>query len=194
MLPLMVYWRRILLVALRRQWRACLCLYGLMALCALPAHASEATLRVAFVYNFLKFIEWPADKAADELTICALLVDEPVRQALAKLDNKTQQQRPVRVLYLNEAAQVEPHLASCELLYMPLSGADMPLPAQLPPGVVLIADEASFDDSRISIILQRTADNRIEFLINSATLKQTGVTVSSQLLKLAKNYQGGNNP
>lgn len=157
---------------------------------AASAHASEAGLRVAFVYNFLKFIEWPEYQEA-EFRLCALGADALTRQSLDKLDNKPLQQRLINVVYFDTQEAIDQSIGSCPLLYIPRSGAGFLLPQPFPSGVLLVADEASANDLNVSISLQRTADNRIEFVMNEPALQHAGVKVSSQLLKLAKSRQGG---
>jgi hypothetical protein len=163
---------------------------GVWVLLATPffvasAHASEASLRVAFVYNFLKFIEWP-QRDEQPISLCALGAEGITRQALAQLEKKSQQHRRIRVVYLDKAGDLQQHLTSCQMIYRPDTGARFPIPAQLPPGVLLVADEPDPGDKRVAIALVRTLDNRIEFIINEIAIGQSGVKVSSQLLKLAK--------
>lgn len=149
------------------------------------ANASEPGLRVAFVYNFLKFIEWPQHKG-QPISLCALGAEGITRQALAQLEKKTQQQRQIRVVYLDKSVDLDNYLTSCQMIYRPNSGERFLLPEQLPPGVLLVADEPDPRDGRVAIALIRTADNRIEFVINEQAIDWAGVKVSSQLLKLAK--------
>lgn len=166
---------------------------GLMLLLqslAVSAQASEAGLRVAFVYNFLKFIEWP-ERPGSELYLCALGAIDVTRQSLTQIDNKTHQKATIKVLFLDQASEVEPQLGRCHLVYVPTSGADFPLPATLPNGVLLVMDEPEREDARVAISLNRTQEDRIEFQINDTAIKRAGVKVSSQLLKLAKKQPGG---
>lgn len=154
------------------------------------AQASEAGLRVAFVYNFLKFIEWP-ELQGDHFSLCALGARDITRQSLAQLDKKPYQQKSIRVIYIDKVTDIQATINSCQLLYVPTSGADMPLPQPFPAGVLLVVDEADTADARVGIALVRTADNRIEFVMNEQAIQQAGVKVSSQLLKLAKKRQTG---
>ncbi len=162
---------------------------------AASAQASEAGLRVAFVYNFIKFIEWPA-LPDSELSLCVLGAEDETRSALAPIDKKVQQNRSIHVIYMDHISQTnEPDLAQafshCELLYVTEVGAAMPLPQILQPGMLLVVDEASPTDERVGIALMRTIDNRIEFQINESAINHAGVKISSQLLRLAKKRQGG---
>lgn len=158
---------------------------------AASAQASEAGLRVAFVYNFLKFIEWPASGSVS-FKLCALNAQDVTRQSLAQLDNKQYQQRRIQVEYLDSSTELSQQLNTCQLLYVPNTGADLQLPQLFPAGVLLVVDEADPNDARVGISLQRTADNRIEFVMNEAAIQHAGVKVSSQLLKLAKKRKEGN--
>jgi hypothetical protein len=156
------------------------------------AQASEAGLRVAFVYNFLKFIEWP-ELQGEQFSLCALAAQGVTRQSLTQLDNKPYEHMRIRVVYIDAVTDIASALSSCQLVYVPTTGADMPLPQFFPAGVLLVVDEADPNDGRVGISLQRTADNRIEFVMNEQAIRHAGVKVSSQLLKLAKNRQGGGN-
>lgn len=158
-----------------------LCMHCLVA----SAQASEAGLRVAFVYNFLKFIEWPAS-GNQHFRLCALNAQDVTRQSLAQLDDKQYQKRRIQVVHIDSSSDVSQQLDTCQLLYVPYSGADFELPESFPAGVLLVVDEADANDARVGISLQRTADNRIEFVINEKAIQHAGVKVSSQLLKLAK--------
>lgn len=154
------------------------------------AQASEAGLRVAFVYNFLKFIEWPVVEGG-KFTLCALGAQAVTRQSLAQLDNKSYQQGLIHVVYIDSPQEVTEELSSCQLLYVPNTGADIQLPQPFPAGVLLVVDEADPNDARVGISLQRTPDNRIEFIMNEAAIHHASVKVSSQLLKLAKKRKQG---
>lgn len=154
------------------------------------AQASEAGLRVAFVYNFLKFIEWPAVEGS-QFTLCALGAQDVTRQSLAQLDNKPYHTHRIRIAYLDSLDDVAQQLNSCQLLYVPNTGADIQLPQVFPSGVLLVVDEADPDDARVGISLRRTSDNRIEFIMNEQAIEHASVKVSSQLLKLAKKRKEG---
>ncbi len=164
-------------------------------ICALilapSANASEANLRVAFVYNFSKFIEWPQGYG-ETFNLCALGADNAMHQALDQLGQKAINKHPIQLYYLNTTEQLQKQLPSCQMLYWPSSGKQLEFKGPLPKGVVLVADDATGADSA-SITLARNSEGRIEFLIDQDAITEAGVVVSSQLLKLAKNYQAGSN-
>lgn len=158
------------------------------------AQASEAGLRVAFVYNFIKFIEWPA-LPDGELSLCVMGAGEDTRAALTPINNKVLQNRRIHVMYIDHLTAADNEDRSrlfnnCELLYVTEAGGQIPFPQTLPPGLLVVMDEANPTDERVAIALLRTTDNRIEFLINDPAVTHAGVKISSQLLKLAKRPGG----
>ncbi len=154
------------------------------------AQASEAGLRVAFVYNFLKFIEWP-DLAKGNFVLCALGAQGATRESLEQIRGKVHKNLVITVVFIDKAITLEAQISQCHMAYVPTSGADLPLPSVIPSGVLLVVDEPDLSDARVGIALMRTLDNRMEFLINETAVKQAGVKVSSQLLKLAKKQPEG---
>lgn len=167
-------------------------LMGCLLLLPVYAWSSEAALRVAFVYNFLKFIEWPKSFSGP-LNLCALGAEDEMREALDQLANKTLNKRPILLIHIDDNQALADQLANCQLVYWPGSARRFSLPQSLPVGVVLVADEANARVPGVSIALLRTRDGRIEFTVNETAVEQAGVRISSQLLKLDKNYRDGAN-
>lgn len=157
------------------------------------AWASEAALRVAFVYNFLKFIEWP-NSSSGPLHLCALGAQGDMRQSLDQLASRSLNKRPIHLTYIEDHKALTAGISSCQLIYWPTSQRRFALPESLPEGVVLVTDEDNALLPVASIGLQRSLDGRIEFTINQAAIDQAGVRISSQLLKLAKNYRDDARP
>lgn len=151
--------------------------------------STEAALRVAFVYNFLKFIEWP-ELPADSLTLCILDSPPEMRQPLDQLATKTVNKHAIRVVYFADKESLFSQISHCQLIYWPGPSSRFPL-HPLPTGVVLVTDEANAQEPGVSIVLQLNREGHIEFTINEVAVKQAGVSISSQLLKLAKNYRDG---
>lgn len=163
------------------------------------AWASEAALRVAFVYNFLKFIEWP-DSSSEPFKLCVLGAQGDMREALDQLATRRLNKRPIHLTYVEDNKTLATALSNCQLVYWPTSTRRFILPESLSEGVVLVTDEDNAQLEQVSIALHRTPDGRIEFTVNQAAVEHAGVRISSQLLKLAKNYheharppQGGAN-
>lgn len=157
------------------------------------ARGSEVTLQVAFVYNFIKFIDWPLETPSPSLRLCVLGANKEMREALDQLHGKSANKQTIELVYLNAESLASTPLESCQMVFRSSRTSSIVLPNPLPKGVVLVINEHSQDGSNASIVLMRNSEGRIEFEINQSAVAQAGVKVSSQLLKLAKNAQAGKN-
>ncbi|MET0356879.1 MAG: YfiR family protein [Cellvibrio sp.] len=163
--------------------------------------SNEAALRVAFVYKFIKFIEWPDQFAHPSLRVCALGANSDAKAALQPLhgqpvskhvvDGNSVVKQAIEILFLDDSAAVTQHLKSCQMLYRPSHSLPLAIPHPPPVGVFLVADDPLPTDQDVGIALARNDDGRIEFSISSTAATHAGVNISSQLLKLAKNSQAG---
>lgn len=170
-------------------------MFGLLPLSIAEGASNEAALRVAFVYKFIKFIEWPNQLANSSLRVCALGANSDAKAALQPLDGQSVSrqigaesvvQQVIEILYLDDSAAVDQHLKTCQMLYRPSRALPLAIPHPPPPGVFLVADDPLPTDEDVGIALARNHEGRIEFSISSAAVNNAGVSVSSQLLKLAK--------
>lgn len=177
------------------------CFLALISMVSIGDAANEASLRVPFVYKFLKFIEWPAQASHPEFRLCVLGARGDARNLLAALDKQpvsTQilkgqsvSKQVIQLTFLDDPVAALENLNTCQLIYRPINGTAIALPSPLPPGVLLVADDPDPYESNVGIALARNQEGRIEFAISMAAVKQSGVSVSSQLLKLARYRQGG---
>jgi hypothetical protein len=181
------------------------CFLGLLTTVTMGDAANEASLRVPFVFKFLKFIEWPAQASSPEFRLCALGATGDTRALIAALDKQplstqtVSTQTPngqatkqlIQLTFLDDPVSALDNLKSCQMIYRPVNSTPIALPSPLPPGVLLVADDPDPYESNVGIALARNQEGRIEFAISMAAVKQSGVSVSSQLLKLARYRQGG---
>jgi hypothetical protein len=152
-----------------------------------PAAAGNASLeyrvKAAFLFNFLKFVEWPPTAGGGPWVIGLLghdpfgeLIDETVR-------GKELNGRSIEVRRFAHARDAK----DCHILFM--SGQEFdrlgrhPLAAQ--PGVLSVGESPGFLQSggAINFYLE---DNRVHFEIRPSVARAVGLRVSSQLLKLGK--------
>ena len=111
----------------RRGWRLAVAVVSVVLLCTSAGRAqdvTESSLKAAFIYNFAKFTEWPADvlPATATFTAC-VLGDNATRDALDRIVKG--RQLSGRTISVSEV-QLGVGLRSCHLLY--LSGVT---PAQI---------------------------------------------------------------
>lgn len=180
--------RRIARVWGRRCWAVALCLSLSIALPPSGAGASEFdeyAVKAAYLYNFAKFVEWPAsafESADAPLSIC-IAGNNPFGGALDSLSGKMVESRPVAVRHVPAATGLE----KCHIVYIGRSEqgrfkAVLAKLARLP--VLTVGDIADFAQEGGMIGLVE-AEQRIRFNINVAMTRQANLKLSSQLLKLA---------
>lgn len=153
---------------------------------------AESEVKAAFVFNFIKFVEWPRGTfppGEKPLTLCVLGQD-PLGEALGSLEGKTAQSRKIEVRRVSTPGDAE----GCQVLYVCRSEAEQMtvILRRMKPGVLTIGDMRYFASSGgiINLIL---LDNRISFEISVDAAEKAGLKISSQLLKLAQvvRSQGG---
>jgi hypothetical protein len=152
---------------------------------AAPAQsAPEAALKAAFLYNFAKFAEWPADAApADPLTIC-VFGDAAIADALDEtVKGRTVDGRKTTVV------RVKPDgFRGCHVLYV--AGLDakraQAIVDELKGAPVLtVGDREQFAQSG-GIAGLFVEQGRMRFAINIEAAQRCRLRISSRLLSLAK--------
>jgi hypothetical protein len=158
---------------------------------ALPAGAQEPSpeyeLKAAFLYNFVKFVEWPADAfagAKSPLSICVYGSDpfggslEGVVRGEALGERGLLVQRP----------EALGDLRDCQVLFVSRSERQR-LPEILArvggAPVLTVGDTDGFLQAGgvINFVME---DNKVRFAINLQAAEHNRLTISSKLLRLAK--------
>ncbi|WP_372682468.1 YfiR family protein [Desulfosarcina sp.] len=172
------------------------CILGLVAgfllLCQgslLAGSASAASVeyrvKAAFLYNFTKFIEWPAHggEKGRPFTI-GILGEDPFGSEMEALAGKAVGDESLKVQRFpawNDRAQ------KCDILF--ISGSEEKnLPEilrRLDGSPVLTVGDAATYARRGVIINFFMEDNKVRFEINLKQAKRAGLKISSRLLKLA---------
>lgn len=152
--------------------------------------AGEAQLKAAFVYNFARFVEWPAasfNDAGDRLQLC-VAGQGPVARLLPELEGRTAQGRELQVRSISSTTEAK----ACHMIFV--SGVGEPRVAdvlQVARGlaVLTVSDVSGFADAGGVIGLVRV-DDRLQFEINLIAARARGLKVSAHLLKLARTVKG----
>jgi hypothetical protein len=149
--------------------------------------ASEALVKIAFVYNFGKFVEWPpdtADAASTNFFVCTIGDIDQFRQALADIENKNLQGRPVEV---REVAGIA-DFSGCRTLFIAQSEHNHIkeiLKAAHARHILTVSDIDGFAE-RGGIFELLTRGGRVQFNINAQAAHTAGLVISSDLMKLAR--------
>ena len=173
-----------------RDWvsRPWICLALLAAACSAaepPAGILELQVKAAFLYNFAKFVEWPAPGTKEETSFvfCVVGADPlyPVlgqslrgkmlngRTLIARRLDKPSDARHCNVVFVGSAESK--HLADV------LEGAREF-------SVLTVGDSSQFADHGGMIQLIKDP-NRFRFTINVDAVNRSGLRISSRLLQLA---------
>lgn len=166
-------------------------LIAVVAACAGPTrlHAqaiSEREIRAAYLFNFIRFTEWPdaAFTSADSpIGLCLFDARDGALEALAPLEGKLVGARALRV----RAGATIAEARQCHVVYVAESAI-----ARLPtlretlgnaPALLIGETEAALD--RGAMIAFRVQERRLGFVVNLGATRRAGLRLSPQVLKLA---------
>jgi hypothetical protein len=149
-----------------------------------PPRTKEYEVKAAFLYNFTKFVTWSAPfQDAEETFVIAVVGENPFGDALAVLDGKTVQGKPIVVRKVESLDS----LKSCRMAFLSSSERSR-LPAILQAAhaknILTVGDMDRFA-SRGGVIGLVLRGDRVGFEINTDAARRAGLTVSSKLLSLA---------
>jgi len=148
--------------------------------------ASAPAMKAAFLYNFAKFAQWPADALppGQPLVLC-VLDDHEVADALEQMVRAQIVEGHALTLRVVSA---DGPIRSCHLLYA--GGPDSKQAAQLMntltgAAVFSVGDRDRFAE-RGGVAQFFVENDRMRFAINTVAAQRARITLSSKLLSLAK--------
>lgn len=150
--------------------------------------SNEYQVKAAFLYNFAKFVDWPAEAfgGSSAPLVIGVVGDDPFGAALEQaINGKTISGRPLAVRRLKWGQD----LRSCHILFIGSSERKrLPQILQSLSGasVLTVGDMRQFNQQGgiINFILEAS---KVRFEINSRGADQARLRISSKLLALAKN-------
>lgn len=156
------------------------------AACAEERKPTEYDVKAAYIYNFAKFVEWPAGKPLDggATLIVGIIGKDSFGPALAAIEGKVAGKRNIRVkrdISLKTAR-------NCDILFISHSEKDHLeeiLEAVGDSGVLTIGDTKGFARQGVMINFYME-ENRVRFEINAKSAGRAGLRISSNLLKIAR--------
>lgn len=146
-------------------------------------------LKAAFLYNFVRFVEWPTNALGSDSTPITLGVigsDRFASELATLLKEKKAHNHPLVVKKLSNAADS----ATCQVVYLADGEAKHPgavVEATRKKPILLVGEADDFlDNGGMINILQDERQKRLLFDINPQTAEQSNLTISSHLLRLAR--------
>jgi hypothetical protein len=153
--------------------------------------ASEAQVKAAFLFNFAKYVDWPAaafPDAAAPMTIGVLGTDPFGDNLQHVVEGKTVNGRPFVIKHLASGSE----LSGCQILFIshseaPRMGGILEKAGALP--ILTVGEDEPFArNGGIIHFVLKNGNVRLE--IDLAAAKKAGLTISSRLLAVADVVKG----
>jgi hypothetical protein len=163
---------------------------ALLLLAVFPAKAvdaaSPAEVKAAFIYNFLKFVDWPAEAFSGNggEYMVGILGKDPFGTVLDEmLENKKVNGRPIVLKRITEAEMKHCHLLFVSPSERRRSGLILEILKGLP--ILTVSEMPEFAEAG-GVINLFEDDKRIRFEVNIDAQKRAGLKIQSSMLNLAK--------
>jgi hypothetical protein len=152
----------------------------LLVVAPLGAATREYEIKAGFIYNFLRFVDWPTPRTGWTVGIFG---SDPFEGALAELEARPLSGKSIRVMVVKSVAEAK----NCDVVYIgpsessrfgqhinSLKGAD----------VLTVSDIPEFADKG-GVIGLFTERNRVRFNVNLDALKSANLKANARFLQLA---------
>lgn len=151
--------------------------------------SSEQTLTVAFLYNFLKFSEWPTQNTQNNVLNLCVTDNTAFEAELNAIDGRIAQNKIVRI----NRIELGESLKECQLLFLPREEKPIRIREWLKNAkntpTLTVSNMDNFLDigGMIALIDDGT---RLQFEINLTQVKSADLKLSAQLLQIARAIRG----
>jgi YfiR/HmsC-like len=145
----------------------------------------ENQVKATFIYNFSRFIDWPTGtftSGRSSLRVC-VLGNDPFGGALDSIKGKNVQGRKIQIEHLESFSKLE----ACQILFISSSEKGHLkeiLESAKHSRIVTIGEMSQFTQNGGVVALAMRKD-RIHFSVNLDAANETGVKISSTVLRLA---------
>jgi YfiR/HmsC-like len=171
------------------RWRWCFPLLLATSLALNAAHSqatgpTESQVKAAYLFNFGRFVRWPATVGQNNTLQICILGKNPFGSVLdATVKGETIEGKSVTA----RAIPTLQEAAGCHILFITVSEEsrlNAILSAAKQQRLLTVSDIPRFAE-RGGMIQFVTQEDRIRFAVNVGPIEEAGLTVSSQLLKVA---------
>ena len=149
----------------------------------------EDEVKAAFLYNFTKYIDWPAaafQDASDPFRMCVAASPKFFRTVETLIGGETARGRPIQLV-----APEQSNLHRCHILFTGAQDTprfDTALPALARRPILTVGESQDMFD-RGGAILLVLEGSRVRFDVDVRSIERAGLTVSSKLLRVARNIR-----
>ncbi len=148
----------------------------------------ETQIKAAYLYQFGRYVEWPANAFADSKApfVIGLLEHDPLIPYLEQIARvKKIQNRPIRIRRFSSPAKMQP----CHIVYLPASltpQAQTEAIRRIARRGVLIVGDADGILTSGGAMQFVVEDNKIRLVISRKAAEHAGLTLSAKLLQVAR--------
>jgi len=140
----------------------------------------------AFIYNFAKFTTWPDDVFSSQdasLNICLYGTPIDFNNVASSLEKKSIESRTIKIIVLSS----ENAFKDCHILYIDKTYSNK-LSHKISGHILTISNSDNFyeEGGMISLVV---INDRMYFKANPDIMKQSGIIMNGQLLRLALNLR-----
>jgi hypothetical protein len=161
----------------------------------------EYKIKAAFLYNFIKFVDWPEEKIknANDAMVIGIIGKDPFGNAFEPVKDKNVKGQKAIIKYFKsyeafsqnqtELKEISEELTKCNLLFISSSEInylDKIINIIKNSNVLTVGENKDFlkAEGIINFLLE---ENKVRFEINLVAAKKSKLQIRSQLLRLAKN-------
>jgi hypothetical protein len=161
-------------------------LSGILSVKVEAQASGEYQVKAAFLYNFLKFVDWPAQSFANDSSpfIIGVVGNDRFNSAIDHaISGKTANGRQIVAKRFPSFRTV----TYCHILFISSSERDnvRQILATAGPGVLTVSESDGFIQTG-GIINFTIVDSKVRFEINQSAAARAGVKISAKLLSLAR--------
>ena len=156
---------------------------NLLIVISLSSFAQLERVQAAFIYNFTKYMEWPAESRSGDFIIGVINGPEMVSALNAMVSGKLVGTQKINVKTFTSVSSV----TNCHLVYLPssLSGELGALTSKIgskSTGIITCSNGLAQKGSDINFVI---VGDKQGFELNRGNIKKKGITVNSRLEQLA---------
>jgi hypothetical protein len=164
----------------------CLVACSAVDISAQEQKAGEYQVKALFLYNFMNFVDWPADSSihsSPTINVC-VIGEDPLNNALDDIRDKTVKDKKLAIRYYRPYDEPK----GCHLIFIPAAGkrhlAHI-LKSVREANVLTVGDteESARQGAIIGFYIEQ---KKVRFAINIEAARRAGLRISAKLLKLAK--------
>ncbi len=155
-------------------------------LCPLTVNAEppkSSEVKAVFIYKFLKFVEWPKTLEKNEINICTIGEDE-INNSMDIINSMKHEQKTINIYKKIKKEDIK----NCSVIFIGKTeqkNLKEILGISVENSVLTVGHEEGFIETG-GIINFLIINNRVNFEINYKVAKESGIKISSKLLRTAK--------